>query len=108
MRVQGADRESSAAANRQLCGRSKSASALKSTLRQMQRLEAMGQLTSGVAHDFNNLLPSCSATSAFLNAIRPAASTARPHSASPYMRSAAERGAKLTDQLLSFSRPPAA
>jgi len=29
---------------------------VESTLRQLQRLEAVGQLTSGMAHDFNSLL----------------------------------------------------
>jgi signal transduction histidine kinase/ActR/RegA family two-component response regulator len=76
--------------------------AAEEALRQAQKLEALGQLTAGVAHDFNNLLMVILGNLEFI---------ARAHADQPstmrrldYMRSAAERGARLTSQLLAFSR----
>lgn len=94
-----------AAANRQLLRQIEERERVESTLRQMQRLEAVGQLTSGVAHDFNNLLTVVLGNLGFLER-EFAASGINGKSAQrlTYMRNAAERGAKLTDQLLSFSR----
>jgi CheY-like chemotaxis protein/nitrogen-specific signal transduction histidine kinase len=78
---------------------------VESTLRQMQRLEAVGQLTSGVAHDFNNLLTVVLGNIGFLEkGLSAAGVDGRMAQRLGYMRTAAERGAKLTDQLLSFSR----
>jgi signal transduction histidine kinase len=97
--------EELAAANRQLLRQIEERERVESTLRQMQRLEAVGQLTSGVAHDFNNLLTVVLGNIAFLERDFAAAGiTGKPSQRLAYMRNAAERGAKLTDQLLSFSR----
>jgi signal transduction histidine kinase/ActR/RegA family two-component response regulator len=94
-----------AAANRQLLGQITERERVESTLRQMQRLEAVGQLTSGVAHDFNNLLTVVLGNIGFLEKEFAAKGiNGRSAQRLGYMRTAAERGAKLTDQLLSFSR----
>jgi len=94
-----------AAANRQLLAQMEERERVEMTLRQMQRLEAVGQLTSGVAHDFNNLLTVVLGNIGFLEKGLTAAGINGPlHQRLGYMRTAAERGAKLTDQLLSFSR----
>ena len=94
-----------AAANRQLLSQIEERERVESTLRQMQRLEAVGQLTSGVAHDFNNLLTVILGNVVFLEAgLAKVNGDPKLLQRLSYMKSAAERGAKLTDQLLSFSR----
>jgi signal transduction histidine kinase/CheY-like chemotaxis protein len=94
-----------AAANRQLLTQIEEREKVESTLRQMQRLEAVGQLTSGVAHDFNNLLTILLGNISFLEkGLASAGIDGKLAQRLTYMRTAAERGAKLTDQLLTFSR----
>ena len=69
-------------------------------LRQAQKMEAVGQLTSGVAHDFNNLLAVIMGNAELLlGALQGKA--AKQFDA---VIKAAERGAELTHRLLAFSR----
>lgn len=74
--------------------------AAEDALRQAQKMEALGQLTSGVAHDFNNLL------AVFASSLQLLERTGQP--ATPRllgaMRRAVTRGTGLTRQLLAFSR----
>ena len=93
-----------AAANRQLLSQIEERERVESTLRQLQRLEAVGQLTSGVAHDFNNLLTVVLGNISFLEKALNDSGDHKSVQRLGYMRAAAERGAKLTDQMLSFSR----
>src|SRR6516164_2860541 len=94
-----------AATNRQLVAQIEERRRVESTLQQMQRLEAIGQLTSGVAHDFNNLLTVVLGNIAFMEKDFAARGIeGKLAQRLRFMRTAAERGAKLTDQLLSFSR----
>jgi signal transduction histidine kinase len=93
------------AANRQLVSQIEERARVEGTLRQMQRLEAVGQLTSGVAHDFNNLLTVVLGNLQFIEKRgfgNSSDSTLKQRLS--HIRIAAERGAKLTSQLLAFSR----
>ncbi|UAK24828.1 PAS domain-containing hybrid sensor histidine kinase/response regulator [Sphingomonas nostoxanthinifaciens] len=90
-----------AASNHQLSAQIEERERVEATLRQMQRLEAVGQLTSGVAHDFNNLLTVILGNIEMITAGNP---DDRIRKRLGYMRLAAERGATLTAQLLAFSR----
>ena len=94
--------EELAAANRALTRQIEEREKVEDTLRQMQRLEAVGQLTSGVAHDFNNLLTVVLGNLTFLE--RELRGDAKKMRRLGQMRAAAERGAQLTGQLLAFSR----
>lgn len=97
--------EDLAVANRHLMAQIEEREKAESVLRQMQRLEAVGQLTSGVAHDFNNLLTVIMGNLGFLEReMVGAGMNGKSVQRLSWMRNAAQRGAKLTDQLLSFSR----
>ncbi|GAA0583646.1 hypothetical protein GCM10009416_22590 [Craurococcus roseus] len=97
--------EEVAAVNRQLVAQIEERERVEETLRRMQRLEAVGQLTSGVAHDFNNLLTVVLGNTAFLKrGILAAGLDGKLLERLDHVRTAAERGATLTAQLLAFSR----
>ena len=92
------------ATNRQLVTQIAERERIESTLRQMQRLEAVGQLTTGVAHDFNNLLTVVLGNLRFVEKDLGRNLDLKVKQRLSHMRLAAERGAKLTGQLLAFSR----
>ncbi|NYZ12317.1 PAS domain S-box protein [Azospirillum sp. RWY-5-1] len=68
---------------------------------QSQKMEALGQLTGGIAHDFNNLLTVIVNS---LDLLRRRAKDARDLRLVDNAHRAAERGARLTQQLLAFAR----
>ena len=68
---------------------------------QSQKMEAIGQLTGGVAHDFNNLL---GVLASGLDVLTTSSRTPAEARMIESMRRAVERGANLTQQLLSFAR----
>ncbi len=71
-------------------------------LRQTQKLEAVGQLAGGIAHDFNNLL---SVIGSYADFVAEAVAD-RPGALADVqaIRTASDRAADLTRQLLTFSR----
>ncbi|UZK64954.1 ATP-binding protein [Sphingomonas sp. M1-B02] len=73
----------------------------QAALVQSQKMEAVGQLTGGIAHDFNNLL---TVVSGNLELIGRLAKDSRIARYARFASSASERAAKLTQQLLAFSR----
>ena len=90
-----------ASANRQLAGQIAERERVEGVLRQAQRLEAVGQLTSGVAHDFNNLL---TVVLGNVHQIQRTPDHPRTGQRLQMIAQAAERGAQLTAQMLAFSR----
>jgi len=73
----------------------------EAALVQAQKMEAIGHLTGGIAHDFNNLL---TAVIGNIDRIRSRATDAKLIRLAENAFMAAERGSKLTAQLLAFSR----
>jgi PAS domain S-box-containing protein len=71
-------------------------------LAEAQKMDALGQLTGGVAHDFNNLLMIVSGHIHTLK--RAVAADPRATRAAQAIELAAQRGATLTSQLLTFAR----
>ncbi|HEX3348593.1 MAG TPA: ATP-binding protein [Acetobacteraceae bacterium] len=75
--------------------------AAEDALRQLQKIEALGRLTGGIAHDFNNLL----------TAVMGSLELAQKRTTDPRIlrllgaaMEAAQRGARLTQHMLTFSR----
>jgi signal transduction histidine kinase len=83
---------------RDLRNANKNLSAAQEQLLQAQKMEAVGQLAGGVAHDFNNLLTAIQGYASLLQ---------KKHDdwlELGEIVAAAQRGARLTGQLLAFSR----
>jgi len=89
---------------RDITERKQAAEALEranAALFQSQKMEAIGQLTGGIAHDFNNLLAVISSS---LDVLSTRAQKHADTKVLEAMRRAVERGALMTQQLLSFAR----
>ena len=90
---------------RDISDRKEAEEALRKTeeqLRQAQKMEAIGQLAGGIAHDFNNLLAVIRGYSEL--ALMTGAADDKTREALETIKSAADRGASLTGQILLFSR----
>jgi PAS domain S-box-containing protein len=76
---------------------------LEAQLRQAQKMEAVGRMTSGIAHDFNNVLSIIFANAELMaSALGPEASELRQDLGA--LQAAAARGAAMIRKLLGFSR----
>jgi two-component system cell cycle sensor histidine kinase/response regulator CckA len=76
---------------------------IQAQLLQAQKMEALGRLAGGLAHDFNNLLTIVDISTRLLERQLQPEDPLWDHV--QRIREAGERAAKLTRQLLSFSRP---
>ena len=86
---------------RQMAAETERRAELEEQYRQAQKMEAIGQLTGGVAHDFNNLL------TVVLGSLEQLERQVLAEPARRLIQAAmrgAERGARLTQSLLSFAR----
>ena len=76
--------------------------AAEEQLRQLQKMESVGQLTGGIAHDFNNMLTVIMGNASLL--IESLDDRPDIKAMAETIISAAGKGANLTNQLLSFAR----
>jgi signal transduction histidine kinase len=84
--------------------RTRSLREAEETLRQSQKMEAVGQLTGGLAHDFNNLLAGISGS---LELVESRLAQGRTQGLDAFIgaaKTSARRAAALTHRLLAFSR----
>ena len=99
-------RDALQATNQELLLEKSTREAAESQVRQMQKMEAMGQLTGGVAHDFNNMLAVIMGSFELMQNRLMKGDT----NISRFIESgmdAAQRAATLTQRLLAFSRQQA-
>lgn len=75
---------------------------LEEKLRQAQKLDAIGKLAGGIAHDFNNAITAIIGYAEMI--LRDAGSVGPLHKHAKQIVRAAEHSARLTHQLLAFSR----
>ena len=93
-------------ANQELLLEKSTREAAESQVRQMQKMEAMGQLTGGVAHDFNNMLAVMMGSFELMQSRLAKGDTNIARFIESGM-DAAQRAATLTQRLLAFSRQQA-
>jgi len=74
---------------------------IRESMRETQKLEAVGQMAGGIAHDFNNLLTIIMGNAGFLE---DRLKEGHERQAAGAISRAADRGARLVRQILTFSR----
>jgi signal transduction histidine kinase/CheY-like chemotaxis protein len=89
-------------ATKELRGQMVERARIEDSLRQSQKMEAIGQLTGGIAHDFNNLLTAVTSSLELLR--KRIANDDRSTALLDNAINGAERGARLTQRMLAFAR----
>ena len=75
---------------------------MERSLRESQKMQALGQLAGGIAHDFNNILGAIAGYASFIAEDAPAASSQRDHAEK--VLAAANRAKQIVQQILAFAR----
>ncbi|MBW0144630.1 CHASE domain-containing protein [Sphingomicrobium clamense] len=88
-------------ANERLVAEADARTEAESQLRQVQKMEAVGQLSGGIAHDFNNMLAIITGN---LDMAQHTNSDTKRNKALSRAMMGAEKAAELTQRLLAFSR----